>query len=632
MPKPFGRWRRRRVEEAQPLPRVGKKHEGWENDADVSPKLITLPNTISSEPAPIQTSRNGTSFEQLPVELLLRIFFTLDVVDILSLSQVCRTIRNIATSRTIWNEYACNLLRRGRRITLRGHTSLIDFSLDELRRSVVQRASAERAWLQDGCKHKSSKPYKIGFWKLDHEASILQGVNPRYLLCPIGDEALLGWDLRTDAQAGLHYYHAWGTLAASMADHATDSIYCLKVRAVDDVDDELVNTEIAVLKVTFPSSDVEEMQQLVFSEVCTLTLTMTFVSKDCQILSVPHRMFCIAFARIETWTTILQVVLDWSTGLSTYIDMGITYIFGRSVISAQLSADNENLIVHSGDEGGAQWVRWYSMADIRASAVPHGSGATWDPVFVTPTPKHLSKLSWSSEPNVPTIADVAEVKTVYVAGTRWPAMDGIAPITSTTILYDSVTGPVGGPKGLWTISQYYDRTDIPPTPSPASGSPDVDDGCWCACARNLLTLKDVAVSWDSSRPSSLFPIASISFSHVAWIAMEEELALPHVDFRLRKLGFIRFRRRYKRSLKIVTLPDPCAALQDATGRTSCEKRDRLTSGLLYKEVKTIEGIPKDVLNKANRIELDAMAGTITIGTRERKKKAWSTTLHVFRYS
>lgn len=88
----------------------------------------------------------------------------------------------------------------------------------------------------------------------------------------------------------------------------------------------LVNTEFAVLKVTFPSADVEEMEQLVFSDVCALTLTMTFVSKDCQILSVPDRMFCVAFARIETWTTILQVVLDWSTGLSTYIDMDITYV------------------------------------------------------------------------------------------------------------------------------------------------------------------------------------------------------------------------------------------------------------------------------------------------------------------
>lgn len=260
----------------------------------------------------------------------------------------------------------------------------------------------------------------------------------------------------------------------------------------------------------------------------------------------------------------------------------------------------------------------------------HGHGATWDPVFVSPTPKHLSKLTWGNDSDFPNIADVAEVKTVYVAGTRWPAMDGIAPITSTTILYDSVTGPVGGPKGFWTMSQYYDRTDIPPTPSPASGVPGIDDGCWCACARNMLVLQNVAVSYDPSRPSSVFPIVSIAFSHVAWIAMEEDFALPHVDFRLRKLGFIRFRRRYKRSLKIVTLPDPCAALQDATGRTACERLSKLAG--LNKEIKTIEGIPKDVLNRANRIELDAMAGTITIGTREKRKKTLLTTLHVFRYS
>ncbi len=54
----------------------------------MSPKLITLPSTVSSTPTPIQPSRKGVSLEQLPVELLLRIFFTLEVADILSLSQV----------------------------------------------------------------------------------------------------------------------------------------------------------------------------------------------------------------------------------------------------------------------------------------------------------------------------------------------------------------------------------------------------------------------------------------------------------------------------------------------------------------------------------------------------------------
>lgn len=152
--------------------------------------------------------------------------------------QVCRAFHDLASSPTIWNEFACDLLRRGRRIALQGRSSLIDLSLHELRRSVVKRATAERAWLQDGCKHISSKPYQIGHYKLDHGASILQGVNPRYLLCPIGDEALLGWDMQADVQAGLHYYTGFGTLAASVTDHATNSMCCLKVRAVDDVDDE----------------------------------------------------------------------------------------------------------------------------------------------------------------------------------------------------------------------------------------------------------------------------------------------------------------------------------------------------------------------------------------------------------
>lgn len=92
MPKPLDRWRRRRAAEVstQPPARDGKKRDGWENDADVSPKLITLPNAISTEPTPIQRSRNERSFEQLPVELLLRILLTLEVGDILSLSQVRR--------------------------------------------------------------------------------------------------------------------------------------------------------------------------------------------------------------------------------------------------------------------------------------------------------------------------------------------------------------------------------------------------------------------------------------------------------------------------------------------------------------------------------------------------------------
>ncbi len=132
-----------------------------------------------------------------------------------------------------------------------------------------------------------------------------------------------------------------------------------------------------------------------------------------------------------------------------------TQVFGRSVISAHLSADDERLIVHSGDDDGAQSVRWYNMEDLRASAAIPGTGATWDPAFVTSNPELQYELSWRDA------SVAAEVKTVYVAGTRWPTMDGIPPITSTTILYDSVTGPVGGPKGRWRIAQYYDRTDAP---------------------------------------------------------------------------------------------------------------------------------------------------------------------------
>lgn len=151
---------------------------------------------------------------------------------------MCRSLHELASSRTLWNEFACNLLRRGRRIALNGHLCMTDLSLSELRRSVVKRSTAERAWLQDRSQHISSKPYRIGLYKLDSEASILQGVNPRYILCPIGDEALIGWDLQADRQAGLYYYTGFGTLAASVADHATNSMYCLKVRGVDDVDDE----------------------------------------------------------------------------------------------------------------------------------------------------------------------------------------------------------------------------------------------------------------------------------------------------------------------------------------------------------------------------------------------------------
>ncbi len=83
-----------------------------------------------------------------------------------------------------------------------------------------------------------------------------------------------------------------------------------------------------------------------------------------------------------------------------------------------------------------------------------------DPAFVTSNPELQYELSWRDA------SVAAEVKTVYVAGTRWPTMDGIPPITSTTILYDSVTGPVGGPKGRWMIAQYYDRTDAPTSLAP----------------------------------------------------------------------------------------------------------------------------------------------------------------------
>ena len=46
---------------------------------------------------------------------------------------------------------------------------------------------------------------------------------------------------------------------------------------------------------------------------------------DCQILSVSDRMFWIAYARTDE-SSVLQIVLDWNTGLSSFIALDVPFV------------------------------------------------------------------------------------------------------------------------------------------------------------------------------------------------------------------------------------------------------------------------------------------------------------------
>ena len=84
----ISRWRQRRAGSPPPAPRISKKADCWENDADAAPKLVTFPSPALSPASPVEPVRGGLALQNLPVELLLRIVLLLDVADIQALAQV----------------------------------------------------------------------------------------------------------------------------------------------------------------------------------------------------------------------------------------------------------------------------------------------------------------------------------------------------------------------------------------------------------------------------------------------------------------------------------------------------------------------------------------------------------------
>lgn len=272
------------------------------------------------------------------------------------------------------------------------------------------------------------------------------------------------------------------------------------------------------------------------------------------------------------------------------------------MIGVNISKDGGSLVLHS-DEEGTEVRRIYSLDRLRERASvwhPSHSLSNACPVI---NPDNSASSHWCLE-QACFYNDEFVPHTVWVLPQWWPTYDGLPVRTSTIILYLSVNEEG---KKVWRAAQHYSK---------ASGAEGEGQAGPCSNMRCIVNITNPVLI-----PLGQYglPILAQSFNHIGWIE-ETDIKLDSVkNVGRRAFRHMRGKRVKKRTLKLVTFPDPgVSASPCVCAEAAHDKRETPFAKPVALDV------PEKVLNDAYHMFLDPAAGTITIAT-------VNNSLHVFSY-
>ncbi|THH08463.1 hypothetical protein EW145_g2700 [Phellinidium pouzarii] len=538
-------------------------------------------------PFDVVQSDHQTLLGQIPVDIVLQVFIYLDVAGVLSLAQ--------------------------------------------LRHSVLVTTAAEVSWKKDkpACVAKAHV-VRLDNVVLDHASYVMKFTSRNHLVLPTKDGELIGWDTRTSSRAGNYTMGADSVLINVQGEYSTRSLYWITGRMSIDPENEN-NLHLKVLRIQFPEPS--SSHPITFEDLGDL-MTPWSLAAELHFLDASQNMICAVFECSETGTTGLHVILDWKKGLSYICDTGIPYEYGRAVVGLHLSDDKKSIILHT-EHLGTEIRRAYSLAFLRSRASVWNRSRSG---LVLPVLQPAAETSFLWEHDRAAFSDrTMTPHTVWVLPQWWPTYPGVPRRTSTIILFVAIvdSGSGSGPRRVWRAAQHYSNA----VERGADGGAENNDdwkgkgraeelgGAPCSPIRSVIDIMSpVLISLGNG-----LPILAQSFNHLGWIEErdEDEEVHTHARFgqfalkRLHSKSWIlkRRRSRWRRSLKLVTFPDPGVSPR----AHDCTVGE---AGACYCECTTLKpvtlDVPESVLEQTYHMFLDPAAGTITLATEDNE-------LHVYQY-
>ncbi|EJC97852.1 uncharacterized protein FOMMEDRAFT_171265 [Fomitiporia mediterranea MF3/22] len=539
---------------------------------------------------PARKQRTPQQLADMPVDVILEVFLHLEFTDVMSLAQVSRLFYEVSESLAIWKNLAYKLMCRGRRISLHDHLSTSSLTAAQLKQSVLLTTAAEESWLGATPTHVARPhPVRLDDVDLDHASYIMKFTSRRHLVLPTKAGELVGWDTRTKTCAGKYDMGADSVLINVQGDYATRSLYWITGKISSDPDFEQ-NLHIKILRIQFPEPS---SSNPVGFEVLGDLVTPWSLAAELHFLDASQRMICAVFLNEETCTAGLHVVLDWSTGLSCIFDTGTIYEYGRAVIGLHLSTDKQHIILRS-EQCGMEVRRAYSLNEMKERAFIWNAARRSSMMQSLPCMKSVALALTRWEHEDPAFDYAMAPHTVWVLPQWWPTLPGVPRRTSTIILYLAPEdGPMGQMRRVWRAAQHYseavesvleDDDELVERYELLGCSGEMVGGAPCSSARSIVDIGGNAVTISLGHHG--LPILAQSFNHLGWIeeTYEDDDDDDEKRFsRFRKLrpkslfASVRRRtrsrsyssassssssssyalpRRCKRTLKLVTFPDP----------------------------------------------------------------------------
>lgn len=226
--------------------------------------------------------------------------------------------------------------------------------------------------------------------------------------------------------------------------------------------------------------------------------------------------------------------------------------------------------------------------------------------------------------------------TVWVLPQWWPTYPNVPRRASNIILYTALvfseTNPI--PTKVWRAAQHYTDAVERVCDDGNSANSTIIGGAPCSSVRSVVDVTNpVLIELGTG-----LPILAQSFNHLGWIE-ECEVDIydePETDGTkpkgirpaLRRLGqsssrlILRRRKtRMRRTLKLVTFPDPGVSPRSAT----CTAQDPTECFCVCTTLKPVSlDVPESVLNITYHMFLDPASGTITLATEDNE-------LHIYHY-
>lgn len=452
-------------------------------DQDYGLDNPTTPSLIEDEGCCQSRSK---SLGELPSEVLLEIFFHLECMDVISLSQVSHLFHEISKSITVWQSLAFNLMCRSRRISLHNYLTINSLTASQLRQSVLITTFAERSWLDP--RNVASAKVKSSTWPtnvdLEQGSYVMKFTSDHHLVLPTVDieGGLIGWNTLTNTQAGSYAMDAGEILINVQPVYASRSLYWITGKALLDNENDQ-GLSLRIIRVQFPEPT--SLEAVVSFEVLGELKTTWTLANELHFIDASRRMICAVFENIETGCMSLHVILDWKSGLSYVFDTGIPYDYGRSVIGLHLSDDGRAIILHS-ERFGVESRRSYLLEPMYASATVWSLDRYtqfFNPIFdlgmemsfVTPNssapahqslnnsgslipyiPAHIeSKFTWTHDRAIFRNQSMTP-HTVWALPQWWPTYEGVPKRSCTIILHHGLSPSEDGQiKRVFKATQHY---------------------------------------------------------------------------------------------------------------------------------------------------------------------------------